>query len=85
MDKAYYYKRTLPNKGEFLTKEEDAAIVEASKFANHLVVGYFNEKRTILVVEAVIDGDENIKKLNEIFAKVNFHSDLKETLKNENN
>ena len=73
-----YYKRT-PDATErrgFLTELESLALAAADQLATNIKVSYFNDNGTILMVEAEVDSDENLKAINLLLADNGFSTDL---------
>ena len=73
-----YYKRT-PDATErrgFLTELESLALAAADQLATNIKVSYCNDKSTILMVEAEVDSDENLKAINALLADNGFSTDL---------
>ena len=73
-----YYKRT-PDATErrgFLTELESLALAAADQLATNIKVSYYNDNGTILMVEAEVDSDENLKAINALLADNGFSTDL---------
>lgn len=73
-----YYKRTpdaTERKG-FLTELESLALAAADQLATNIKVSYYNDNGTILMVEAEVDSDENLKAINALLADNGFSTDL---------
>lgn len=73
-----YYKRT-PDATErkcFITEIESLAIAAADNLATNIKVSYYNDNGTILMVEAEVDSDENLKAINALLADNGFSTDL---------
>ena len=73
-----YYKRT-PDATErrgFLTETESLALAAADNLATNIKVSYYNDNGTILMVEAEVDSDENLKAINALLADNGFSTDL---------
>lgn len=78
-----YYKRT-PDASErrgFLTELESLALAAADQLATNIKVSYYNNKGTILMVEAEVDGDDNLKAINALLADNGFSTDLETMLR----
>jgi len=78
-----YYKRT-PDATErrgFLTKNESLALAAADQLAKNIKVSYYNDKGTILMVEAEVDGNDNLKAINALLADNGFSTDLETMLR----
>lgn len=78
-----YYKRT-PDATErmgFLTELESLALAAADQLATNIKVSYYNNKGTILMVEAEVDGDDNLKAINALLADNGFSTDLETMLR----
>lgn len=78
-----YYKRT-PDATErrgFLTELESLALAAADQLATNIKVSYYNDKGTILMVEAEVDGDDNLKAINALLADNGFSTDLETMLR----
>lgn len=78
-----YYKRT-PDATErrgFLTELESLALAAADQLATNIKVSYYNDKGTILMVEAEVDGDDNLKAINSLLADNGFSTDLETMLR----
>lgn len=78
-----YYKRT-PDATErrcFLTEIESLALAAADQLATNIKVSYYNNKGTILMVEAEVDGDDNLKAINALLADNGFSTDLETMLR----
>ncbi len=78
-----YYKRT-PDATErrgFLTENESLALAAADQLATNIKVSYYNNKGTILMVEAEVDGDDNLKAINALLADNGFSTDLETMLR----
>lgn len=73
-----YYKRT-PDATErrgFLTENESLALAAADQLAANIKVSYYNDNGTILMVEAEVDSDENLKAINALLADNGFSTDF---------
>lgn len=73
-----YYKRT-PDATErrgFLTENESLALAAADLLATNIKISYFNKTGTILMVEAEVDGDDNLRAINSLLADEGFSTDL---------
>lgn len=73
-----YYKRT-PDATErrcFLTENDSLALAAADQLAANIKVSYYNDNGTILMVEAEVDSDENLKAINALLADNGFSTDL---------
>lgn len=73
-----YYKRTpdaTERKG-FLTELESLALAAADQLATNIKVSYYNDNGTILMVEAEVDGDDNLRAINLLLADNGFSTDL---------
>lgn len=78
-----YYKRT-PDATErrgFLTENESLALAAADHLATNIKVSYYNNKGTILMVEAEVDGDDNLKAINALLADNGFSTDFETMLR----
>lgn len=78
-----YYKRT-PDATErrgFLTEHESLALAAADQLATNIKVSYYNNKGTILMVEAEVDGNDNLKAINALLADNGFSTDLETMLR----
>ena len=78
-----YYKRT-PDATErrgFLTETESLALACVDKLATNVNVSYFNKTGTILMVEAEVDGDDNLRAINSLLADDGFSTDLETMLR----
>ena len=78
-----YYKRT-PDATErrgFLTENESLALAAADQLATNIKVSYYNNKGTILMVEAEVDGNDNLKAINALLADNGFSTDLETMLR----
>lgn len=78
-----YYKRT-PDATErrcFLTENESLALAAADQLATNIKVSYFNKTGTILMVEAEVDGDDNLKAINALLADNGFSTDFETMLR----
>lgn len=78
-----YYKRT-PDATErrgFLTELESLALAAADQLAKNIKVSYYNDKGTILMVEAEVDGNDNLKAINALLADNGFSTDLETMLR----
>lgn len=78
-----YYKRT-PDATErrgFLTENESLALAAADQLAKNIKVSYYNDKGTILMVEAEVDGNDNLKAINALLADNGFSTDLETMLR----
>lgn len=78
-----YYKRT-PDATErrgFLTETESLALACVDKLATNIKVSYFNKTGTILMVEAEVDGDDNLRAINSLLADDGFSTDLETMLR----
>lgn len=78
-----YYKRA-PDATErrgFLTELESLALAAADQLATNIKVSYYNNKGTILMVEAEVDGDDNLKAINALLADNGFSTDLETMLR----
>ena len=78
-----YYKRTpdaTERKG-FLTETESLTLACADKLATNIKVSYFNKTGTILMVEAEVDGDDNLRAINSLLADDGFSTDLETMLR----
>ena len=78
-----YYKRT-PDANErrgFLTETESLALACVDKLATNIKVSYFNKTGTILMVEAEVDGDDNLRAINSLLADDGFSTDLETMLR----
>lgn len=83
MIQAKYYKRT-PDATErryFLTETESLDLACADKLATNIKVSYFNKTGTILMVEAEVDGDDNLRAINSLLADDGFSTDLETMLR----
>lgn len=78
MIQAKYYKRTsdATERRYFLTEIESLAIAAADSLATNIKVSYYNDNGTILMVEAEVDSDENLKAINALLADNGFSTDL---------
>ena len=78
-----YYKRTpaATERRGFLTENESLALAAADQLATNNKVSYFNKMGTILMVEAEVDGDENLKAINALLADNGFSTDLETMLR----
>lgn len=73
-----YYKRT-PDATErrgFITELESLALAAADQLATNIKVSYCNDNGTILMAEAEVDSDENLKAINALLADNGFSTDL---------
>ena len=78
-----YYKRT-PDATErrgFLTETESLALACSDKLATNLKVSYFNTTGPILMVEAEVYGDDNLRAINSLLADDGFSTDLETMLR----
>ena len=78
-----YYKRT-PDATErrcFLTETESLALACVDKLATNIKVSYFNKTGTILMVEAEVDGDDNLRAIDSLLADDGFSTDLETMLR----
>lgn len=78
-----YYKRT-PDATErrgFLTELESLALAAADQLAKNIKISYYNDKGTILMVEAEVDGNDNLKAINALLADNGFSTDLETMLR----
>ena len=78
-----YYKRT-PDATErrgFLTENESLALAAADQLAANIKVSYFNKTGTILMVEAEVDGDNNLRAINSLLADEGFSTDFETMLR----
>ena len=78
-----YYKRNpdAPETRCFLTETESLALACADKLATNIKVSYFNKTGTILMVEAEVDGDDNLRAINSLLADDGFSTDLETMLR----
>lgn len=78
MIRAKYYKRTpdATERRRFITESDSIALAAADVIASNIKVSYCNDKGTILMVEAEVDGDENLKAINLLLADNGFSTDL---------
>ena len=65
----------------FLTETESLALACADKLATNIKVSYFNKTGTILMVEAEVDGDDNLRAINSLLADDGFSTDLETMLR----
>lgn len=78
-----YYKRT-PDATErrgFITESDSIALAAADVIASNIKVSYFNKTGTILMVEAEVDGDDNLQAINSLLADDGFSTDLETMLR----
>lgn len=83
MIKTKYYKRTpdVTERRGFLTELESLALAAADQLATNIKVSYYNDRGTILMVEAEVDGDDNLKAINALLADNGFSTDLETMLR----
>ena len=73
-----YYKRTpdATERRRFITESDSIALAAADQLATNIKVSYYNDNGTILMVEAEVDSDENLKAINALLADNGFSTDL---------
>ena len=77
MIQAKYYKRTpdATERRRFITESDSIALAAADVIASNIKISYCNES-TILMVEAEVDSDENLRAINLLLADNGFSTDL---------